>query len=503
MNTISIKSIKRDRFGIFLPESEVEIITLVHYARKQRRKLRVMGSLHSIPQAILTNSHEQGIHLSLDFMNHIAVADSKRRLVSVQGGCRIDYDPYSLSGNSSHDNGLVQFLDRLGWALPDLGGITHQSLAGFLSTGSAGGSLAHSVYDQIRRVRIVDGAGILHEIDLDNPLFGGAIVSLGLIGIITEVTLECVPRFDIIGKEAVLRIADAPLVIGKRNKDSRPKLTEFLSSKEYARMMWWPQSAIQKLVVWEAERMTKTDTERLCHYGATSPKLQKYRQMGAFPNAANFLAGQYLQVSGNSLFNAKYPAFFRKRAEGLLRLLNFFIIADSEKKGKRKNRPQYFNDTWWHGLPMDYEMDDYILPTEFTELWVPAKYANDAMQALSNHYATHGARATGSYCCEIYAAKQSKQWLSPAFGTDVVRFDFFWFAKIKADPNVVFFPQFWDLLKKYKFRCHWGKFMPPRNNEWKSFISRSFPKWKSFTELRRQMDPDNIFLSDYWGFYFA
>lgn len=48
--------------------------------------------------------------------------------------------------------------------------------------------------------------------------------------------------------------------------------------------------------------------------------------------------------------------------------------------------------------------------------------------------------------------------MSPAYNQNVVRIDVFWFARNAGSPAKTFYPQFWQLLKPFGFRAHWGKF---------------------------------------------
>src|SRR5690606_23908365 len=125
------------------------------------------------------------------------------------GGCRFGFDPRDPTGRSSEANGLCPQLEARGLALPLLGGVTHQTVAGYLATGSSGGSLRWSLNDAVRSLRLVDGRGEVREIRRGDPLFAAAGVSLGLLGVVTEVTFECEPRFDVIGEERVTAAANA------------------------------------------------------------------------------------------------------------------------------------------------------------------------------------------------------------------------------------------------------------------------------------------------------
>jgi hypothetical protein len=46
----------------------------------------------------------------------------------------------NITRERSWEQSLCYALQQRGYALPDLGGISHQSVGGFLSTGSAGGT---------------------------------------------------------------------------------------------------------------------------------------------------------------------------------------------------------------------------------------------------------------------------------------------------------------------------------------------------------------------------
>lgn len=79
-------------------------------------------------------------------------------------------------------------------------------------------------------------------------------------------------------------------------------------------------------------------------------------------------------------------------------IINAFVPVDEEG-------PQHFWDSWWQGLPLDNQINDKLLPTSFTELWIPMRRAAEVMQKLRDHYEAKGLEATGTFCCEIYAAR--------------------------------------------------------------------------------------------------
>ena len=149
-----------------------------------------------------------------------------RRLVEVQAGCHIGLSPArpvqarvierpegshvraaSPWHEGSWDNSLTAILHhRDGLALPDLGGISHQTVAGYVSTGSSGGTVKWSIHEAIARLRVIDAAGRVAELtrDGDDPdWFRAAGIGMGLCGVISTVTFRCVPTFDIVGRETI------------------------------------------------------------------------------------------------------------------------------------------------------------------------------------------------------------------------------------------------------------------------------------------------------------
>src|SRR5690606_10675058 len=140
--------------GFYHPGSEDELRELIAAARASGRKLRVRGAGHSEPGAYEAGAGN--FDVLLDRMSSVEFDDAAMQ-VTVGGGCHLGVDPEDPSGTSTRENSLLTRLDRRGWALPTTGGITRQTVAGFLMTGSAGGSLAHSAGDLIVRLRLMDG----------------------------------------------------------------------------------------------------------------------------------------------------------------------------------------------------------------------------------------------------------------------------------------------------------------------------------------------------------
>jgi hypothetical protein len=435
--------------------------------------------------------------------------DNGKMQATVQAGCHLGRDPSDPTENSNLQNSLLYQLDQAGLAVPDLGGIIHQTIGGFISTGSSGGSLRDSFSEQLVALKLIDGNGKTHLLSRENgsDRFFAAGVSMGLLGIITEATFNLAKKYDIIGEETTSTVRDCAIDLFGPGHAEKPGLQEYLNQTPYTRLMWWPQKRVERMVVWKARQMQAADYNQ--ETGSPEDfKPKPYQQFPIFFGTdipAQAAGGLFYTVVGNwhqamrmikipwlariilILIEWSYPKYI------LPTVIKAFIPLDSEKQPKG---PQKFWDTWWRGLPMDNRADDKLMPTRFTEIWVPISQTQAVMQKMRDHYAKTGFAATGSYCCELYAAKRSDFWLSPSYQEDMFRVDIFWFGYNAGDPVTDYYPQFWNLLMEdFKCRFHWGKSMPAAPQ----YLEKQYPKWKDFMALRAEMDPNQVFVTDYWS----
>jgi len=456
--------------GLYHPTTESQVVELICLAKMRSVKLRVRGAGHSTRDAILTSDPDSDISIALDRMAGVAF-DHAARQVTVQAGCTLTT--------------LFRQLDARGWALPSTAGITHQTVSGFLATGSSGGSVLHSIGAQVVGLRLVDGRGIVHEMrkdaDPDNAFFAAG-VSLGLLGVITAVTFQCVERFDIVGFETTSSYAECEIDLFGDGTGARPGLEEFFRTREHSRLMWFPQPGVERITVWQARRRTSADGPYVC---------QPYH---VFPLIAGSMrpAHVFLNVLLRTLDVINPPAP-KTRWGHVLRALverSYPLLAS----GFLSTGTHHFQDTWLDGLPMDNQVDNDLVPTEFTEMWFPLDKTREVMRELEAYYREGGYRHTGSFSCEIYSSPRSEFWLSPAFQQDVVKINLFWFARNRGNPITDFFPGLWQRLEPHGYRMHWGKLLSGNV----PYLRRQYPRWDDFMTLRARMDPGQLFVSEYW-----
>jgi microsomal dipeptidase-like Zn-dependent dipeptidase/FAD/FMN-containing dehydrogenase len=489
--------------GFHHPESEDEIRSLIHFAHRTGRKLRVRGAGHSIGAAIYTDGFAPGmtpdrdVNVMLDQMAglcfHDPSPDGRTIQVTVQAGCHLGFDPSDPTQRSNPQNSLFYQLEQRGWALPDMGGITHQTVGGFLATGSAGGSLTHAFGDQIVSIRFMDGMGRVHDVSESQcpDLFYAAGVSLGLLGVICAVTFQCVQRFDVKGEESTTPLEHTPIDFFGPGTHGIPSLRQFLQDTEHTRVLWWPQKGVQQMVVWKAHTMRPCDyDDETGPPGCLKPKpYEEFPRLFGQKDLAQCLGGRFFDLIRYWNESGLRGAITRFALKFILAMVIRLFVKQPP------GGPQRFWDAWLNVLPMDNAVSDKILPTRFTEMWFSLEDIPEVMRRLRDHYEREGLQATGPYACEFYGTKASRFWMSPAFDRDVFKFDPFWFVRNSGDPVKTYFPQFWDLLHDLDYRLHWGKYLP---DDTASFLPSRYEHWNDFLNVRSEMDPHGIFLTDYW-----
>ncbi|MEV5606228.1 D-arabinono-1,4-lactone oxidase [Streptomyces sp. NPDC052299] len=131
-----------------------------------------------------------------------AIADTTGDLVSTAGLPRVlDIDTHAgtatVSGGTRFGE-ITGLLHESGLALHNLGSLPHISIAGACATGTHGsgdgnGTLASAV----RAVTYVSASGDLVTTERGDEHFDGSVVALGALGVVTTLTLDLVPAFDV------------------------------------------------------------------------------------------------------------------------------------------------------------------------------------------------------------------------------------------------------------------------------------------------------------------
>ncbi|MGW0187812.1 FAD-binding protein [Streptomyces sp. NPDC003362] len=145
-------------------------------------RVRVLGSGHSFNE--IAEPGPDGVLLSLAELPPAIDVDTSARTVRVAGGVR-----YAE---------LARVVHRYGLALPNMASLPHISVAGSVATGTHGSGIDNGPLSvAVREVELVTADGATVRIGRGEERFGGAVTSLGALGVVTALTLELEPAFEV------------------------------------------------------------------------------------------------------------------------------------------------------------------------------------------------------------------------------------------------------------------------------------------------------------------
>jgi len=161
-----------DPAGRFSPASVDELSSLL---ASTKGPVRPVGSAHSFSPLIPTEGHL----LVIDQLNGISATNADKLQVTVGGGTRL--------------GDLGAPLQQVGQAMLNLPDIDRQTLAGATATATHGTGIGFTCLSGfVTQLQLVTPAGEVLQVSAENnsDLFNAARVSLGALGVVTELTLQ-------------------------------------------------------------------------------------------------------------------------------------------------------------------------------------------------------------------------------------------------------------------------------------------------------------------------
>jgi L-gulono-1,4-lactone dehydrogenase len=175
------------------PASIEDLAAALERARAEGLRVRVAGAGHSFSDIACSD----GLMLKLDRLADVIDVDRSSGLVRVQAGITIRELSARVLGH--------------GLALENLGDIDVQSIAGAISTATHGtGARLRNISAQVTELTLMlaDGSTVVCSEEQEPEVFRAARVGLGALGVIVEVTLQCVPAFTLHGLDAPAPLAE-------------------------------------------------------------------------------------------------------------------------------------------------------------------------------------------------------------------------------------------------------------------------------------------------------
>ncbi|MDG2301034.1 MAG: D-arabinono-1,4-lactone oxidase [Acidimicrobiales bacterium] len=404
------------------PSTDTQVAKLVCLGVAERKKVRAVGAGHSFSPLCAT----EGIMIDLSNFNSITRVDQELMQVTVGAGIRL----FELNKQ----------LELLGLALPNLGDIDCQSLAGAISTGTHGTGLGfHSISEAVVGIKMITGdGGILQCSSSKNQNFlEAARVGLGSLGIMVEVTLQCVPAFNLRAMEQTTHI------------ESVLELFEAaIETEDHTEIFWFPHTEVGTLKI--NSKTTDSPSYR-----------SRYKA---------FLSDEIIANGGFELIN-RYAKFFPSSAQQMLekqlatdRKISY--VAPSYKVFCSKRRVRF--------IEMEYA--------------IPLEYLLEAFQKVRE--ATQQLDSPITFPIEVRVLGADSIPLSPAYGRKSGYIAVHVFRGTPTDP---YFRLVEDIMKTYGGRPHWGKMHTRTSRE----LSDLYPEWNKFQSVLEELDPDGHFSTPY------
>ncbi len=399
---------------------ELDLVRVVQEAASRGERVKAVGAGHSGTPIAMT----QGTLVRLDSYGSVLDSDPTGK-VTVQSGARLAR--------------LSDELDRRGLALPNLGDIAYQSISGAISTGTHGtGERLGNLATFVSGLRMVSAKGeILECSETENAdLFRVARVGLGALGLISTVTLRCVPAFRLHAVEEPMRL-DGVL----------ERLDELVAENDHFEFFWVPGSR------WAlTKRNNRTDSPA----ARRGPLRELYWDI----LISNVAFGALCEVG-------------KIRPEWIPRLGRLLPRPGRVEYVDRSDRV-LASPRWVRFVEMEYA--------------IPREAVVEAVQRVRGFVDASGLIVT--FPIEVRFVAPDDIPLSPAYGRKTA---YIAVHVVRGMPYVEYFREVERIMNDYDGRPHWGKV----HFQSAETLKPRYPEWDRFQEVRARFDPEGRFSNDH------
>ncbi len=414
---------------IYYPKSEEEIISLVKRCDEEHTPLKVVGAKHSYNDIFCAG--DGGINISLKKFKSIVNVNHQKQTVKVQAGIRIPE--------------LIKILKANRLSIKNLGTNVFDNIAGACSTGYHGSGITHGIFaSDVLEFDIITPKGEKKTIKNSDKAFDIYAVGLGMLGVITHITLQCEPfyKLEVVEKQMAFEEIEA-------------QFETLLAENDHFKFIWIPHT--QDFMVWLANR---TDKEE-------SSAFKKWMTYGFIGVIVNNFFHELL------LFGA---SFKRSLVPSINRLISKILLP---KKGDVAHA--VYESHWAFFLP-------HVLKQDVVEYAFKIEETFDVFRELIEMI-----EQTGIYVdtpIEVRFVKKDSYWMSPTQGEDVCFIGTKIHFPLRRQPEYHrYFTEVDTILLKHSGRPHWGKQFRITTEDFK----KNYKKWDDFWSFVDKEDPKGLF----------
>ena len=412
--------------GYYEPRNTEELAEIVRAANAQNQKVKAVGSGHSWSDVPCTN----GYMISLKKFNKILEIDVKNQTVTAQSGVQV----YQL----------IDAIKQYDLALSTLGSICEQTLAGALATGTHGTSLFQGgLASTVVELELVDGLGqvIKCSKQLSTETFAASLIGIGVLGIVTQITIQCSQQFYLNERMEHWSIKD---VI---------KNIDVLSKENYFRLWYTTQNHGAIVNTFTQVKSPVQSTSRLRRFKG---QISWYLWIYQYYNFSKKQLLPFIRVD-QSQYILCYPRW-------LLKIYKLFI--DLTKSPRKTLISEY-------GIAVDQAAT------------VIGKIIALVQQG----------EIKGDLRFEVRFGDAEESWLSTAYQrpTCYVQTVFELKSFVSPEAQQEAFCQVETLIKSFNGRPHWAKDHSYTSPD----LRRVYPRWGEFLHIRQKLDPLQCFTNAY------
>jgi len=404
---------------VLRPRSEDELSAEVARVASVGRGVKVVGRGHSFSAIAVPDD----VQLSMARMAAPLSYDVGTGRATVQGGTTIA--------------ALNRWLAALGRALPNLGDIDEQRIAGAIATSTHGtGATKKGIAAQVVGARLVAPDGTIRDVTEADPLLPFVRVNLGALGVVSSLTVQTVPAFRLRATEAPMRVDE---VLGR--------IDELVDGTEFFEYYWVPHTR------WALTKQNQSTDEP----AAPGSRAANWATRVLLENAA---FGAVCRVS------RAWPRATPRLAT-ILPSTGSRTRIDESHRILTSPRLVRFRESEWA---------------------LPRERAADALRAVMD--VVERGRHLVSFPVEFRFGRADDVPMSLAYGRDTAYVAVHMYRGVD---HRRYFADVFAAMRELGGRPHWGKIHDLGRDD----LRPRYPRFDEFVDVRRRLDPEGTFSNAY------